>query len=203
MATVTVPNLFVSGTLAKSSEVNANFALLQQFIQNELIQKDGSLAFTAVPSGPALDPTSANQLVRKDYVDGAVKTFVPTWGNVTLGTGGTKDGRYWQIGKAAFIIARFTLGTGGNVTSTIHLDWAGLGPPAAHSDFNLIQAPVATAWADDSNLRHGGVGIFADGLLSRVSRFVGEADAIGWGTTVPFDWAAGNSLRVAVYYTTV
>jgi len=70
MATPTVPYSFVSGTLAKSSEVNANYDALRTFIGTNCVQRDGSVAFTAVPSGPSSDPVSANQFTRKSYVDG-------------------------------------------------------------------------------------------------------------------------------------
>ena len=45
-----------------------------------MIVRDGSKAFTAIPTGPATNPTSANQFARKQYVDDreAVVTAVTT-----------------------------------------------------------------------------------------------------------------------------
>jgi hypothetical protein len=69
MATASVSNTFVSGTAAIAADVNTNFSDITGFINTECIQKDASLAFTSIPSGPATDPTSANQFTRKAYVD--------------------------------------------------------------------------------------------------------------------------------------
>lgn len=69
MATVSVTNTFVDATPAEAAEVNQNFADLVAFIQNNCIQRDGSLAFSAVPSGISSDPTTANEFTRKAYVD--------------------------------------------------------------------------------------------------------------------------------------
>lgn len=63
------PQTYVTGTPATAAAVNANFDYLESFINAEVIQKDASLAFTSVPSGPATDPSSDNQLTRKKYVD--------------------------------------------------------------------------------------------------------------------------------------
>lgn len=72
MATAAVTYTFSNGTNADATKVNTNFTDLVSFINAELIQKDASVAFTAVPSGPASNPTTDNQLVRKKYVDDLV-----------------------------------------------------------------------------------------------------------------------------------
>lgn len=69
MATASVPYTFAPSTLILSSEVNGNFAELVSFLNTEVIHKDASVAFTAVPSGPATDPSSDNQLVRLAYMN--------------------------------------------------------------------------------------------------------------------------------------
>lgn len=61
---------FAASTLAVASEVNTNFSDLVTYINNNVILKDASVAFTNVPSGPATDPSADNHLVRKEYVDG-------------------------------------------------------------------------------------------------------------------------------------
>lgn len=70
MATLSLPYTLIPDTLAKASEVQGNLDAIKSFVQAEAVQKDASVAFTAVPSGPATDPSSANQLARKSYVDG-------------------------------------------------------------------------------------------------------------------------------------
>lgn len=69
MTTVSVPNNFSNNTAADAEEVDANFAALVSYINTHCVLKDASVAFTAVPSGPASDPSSDNQLTRKAYVD--------------------------------------------------------------------------------------------------------------------------------------
>lgn len=69
MATLAVTHTFVDATAAEAAEVNQNFDDVTDFVNTEVIHRDASIAFTSVPSGPASDPSTANQLVRKSYVD--------------------------------------------------------------------------------------------------------------------------------------
>ena len=80
MSAVSKTYTFVPGTDIESSEVNQNFDDLVGYTNAEVIVRDGSKAFTAIPTGPATNPTSANQFARKQYVDDreAVVTAVTT-----------------------------------------------------------------------------------------------------------------------------
>lgn len=69
MATLSVTYSFVPLTLAESSEVNQNFQDVVTFVNGSVMHRDASSAFTAVPSGPATNPSTDNQLTRKRYVD--------------------------------------------------------------------------------------------------------------------------------------
>ena len=62
---------FVPGTPIESDQANQNFDDLVNYTNEEVIVRDASQAFTAIPSGPGIDPTSPNQFVRKQYVDNA------------------------------------------------------------------------------------------------------------------------------------
>ena len=64
-----VPNNFTAGTPAVADDVDANFAAVVNWINANAVHLDASKAFANVPSGPATDPTSDNQLTRKAYVD--------------------------------------------------------------------------------------------------------------------------------------
>lgn len=68
----TVPNSFTDGTATSAPAMNANFTAILNWINTNAVHLDGTKAFTAVPSGPATDPTTANQLTRKAYVDAKV-----------------------------------------------------------------------------------------------------------------------------------
>lgn len=65
---VSVPNDFVAGTLILSDNVDANFQALVSYINNNVVLKDGSVAFTGAPSY-ASDPSGDNDLIRKGYAD--------------------------------------------------------------------------------------------------------------------------------------
>lgn len=65
-------NTFVPGTDIEAAKVNQNFDDLVGYMNSSLMTKDGGTAFTGIPSGPATYPTTANQLTRKQYVDGVL-----------------------------------------------------------------------------------------------------------------------------------
>lgn len=75
---VSITNTFIPGTDIESAEVNQNFTDLKDYIDTYVITRDGSTAFTAIPSGPGTDPSSANQFTRKQYVDNSVSTVAGT-----------------------------------------------------------------------------------------------------------------------------
>lgn len=67
-ANVAVTYNFVAGNPAVADNVDQNFADIVTWINTNAVHLDGSKAFTGAPSYAA-DPTSANQLARKSYVD--------------------------------------------------------------------------------------------------------------------------------------
>lgn len=92
MPTAAVTYNFVPETTILASEANTNFANLVNFLNSNVIQKDASLAFTNIPSGPASDPSSANQFTRKAYVDAAITTGVATAVKVIAHDNSTSSG---------------------------------------------------------------------------------------------------------------
>jgi hypothetical protein len=75
-ANVSVPNNFVAGTPAVADDVDANFSALVNWINTNAVHLDAAKAFTNVPSGPAVNPTAADHLTRKAYVDAKADTRV-------------------------------------------------------------------------------------------------------------------------------
>lgn len=70
MSTLTKPYAFTAGTYAVAQQVNSDFDAVFGWINGGgAIWSDGSVAFSVVPTGPAVDPTTDNQLARKAYVD--------------------------------------------------------------------------------------------------------------------------------------
>lgn len=71
MSAVSKSYTFTPGTDIQSAQANQNFDDIVGYVNSEVIVRDGSKAFTATPSGPGTDPTTANQFARKQYVDTA------------------------------------------------------------------------------------------------------------------------------------
>jgi len=74
MATLAVTNTFVDATAAEAAEVNENFDDVVGFVNTQVIHRDASIAFTAIPTGPTSDATTANQFVRKAMLDSEAST---------------------------------------------------------------------------------------------------------------------------------
>ena len=88
MATASVNYVFANGTNADGTQVNSNFSSVVNFLNTETVQRDASIAFTAIPSLPATDPTTDNQAVRKAYVDNYTPAGVITqYGGASAPTG--------------------------------------------------------------------------------------------------------------------
>jgi hypothetical protein len=73
MSAVSKTYTFVPETDIEAAKVNQNFDDLVSYTNAEVIVRDASKAFTAIPSGPGTDPTSPDQFARKQYVDQRVK----------------------------------------------------------------------------------------------------------------------------------
>jgi hypothetical protein len=72
MPAAAVTYSFTPATTIVAAQMNQNFDDVISWLNTNAIQKDATVAFTAVPSGPATDPASANQYARKQYVDTTV-----------------------------------------------------------------------------------------------------------------------------------
>jgi len=83
MTAVSKTYTFVPGTPIESDQANQNFDDLVNYTNSEVIVRDASKAFTAIPSGPATDPTSDNQFARKKYVDDKDATITTSVTNLT------------------------------------------------------------------------------------------------------------------------
>lgn len=87
MPLIVKPHTFIDGTDAVAAEVNSDFDTLYTWVNTQGIHRDGTLAFTAHPSGPSSDPSADNQYARKAYVD--VPRFAASASGTLFGTGGT------------------------------------------------------------------------------------------------------------------
>lgn len=134
-ANVGVTYNFVSGTPAIADNVDQNFTDLVTWINANAVHLDASKAFTAVPSGPAADPTSANELTRKAYVDGKFTTCTsgarpssPSVGALIFETDTSRvrvwTGSLWQLLSGAQAVSATGTGIVGTTSpSTITLTY--------------------------------------------------------------------------------
>lgn len=111
MGSVTKQHNFAWGEDANPDHVNENFDDVYSFVNTQVIQKDASVAFSAIPSGPALDPTTDNQYSRKKYVDDKTTAV-----DNKLLTRPTISGDNNQIVKAAEVLV--SLDANGEATVT-------------------------------------------------------------------------------------
>lgn len=82
---LSIPNTLANNTNADATKVQQNFDEIATYVNTNVVLKDASVAFTAVPSGPAANPTTDNQLARKKYVDDSIAA-------VNLSVGGDLSG---------------------------------------------------------------------------------------------------------------
>lgn len=111
-ANVSVPNTFSNATTADAAQVNANFAALVAWINTNAVHLDGSKAFTAVPSGPATNPTDVNHLTRKAYVDGFFPVVTANIADASISTAKLQDSAVTAIKLAAGSVSNAKLATG-------------------------------------------------------------------------------------------
>jgi hypothetical protein len=111
MATAQVTYSFAPQTLIEAHEANTNFSDLVQFLNLQVMHRDASAAFSNVPSGPAgQNPTNADHLVRKGYVDMPVLDATSS-GSVSNSTGPTNLG-----GWSASISKDISITSSGRIT---------------------------------------------------------------------------------------
>lgn len=121
--------------------------------------------------------------------------WTPNWVNVTLGTGATNNGWWWRIGREINWCVDLTLGTGGDVSGVIEMDYdAGMPEPEA----TMVAAFVCAVWANiTTSTRYAGTAI---GDADGITRFVSNGTATGWNASQPGDWQASSALRAQGKY---
>ena len=103
-----LPNTITNGQPHDGALVQQNFEAIRDNANNNLVNKDGSIAFTQPQAG--VTPVSASHLVTKDYVDTRLSgptAYTPAWTSSgtqpNLGTTGTASGQWWQIGNNLYV----------------------------------------------------------------------------------------------------
>lgn len=133
-ANVAVTYNFVAGNPAVADNVDQNFADIVTWINTNAVHLDGSKAFTGAPSYGS-DPTSANQLARKAYVDtkmsavtSTTRPAAPVSGQMILETDKKRvrvwDGSAWLLVSGAMHAGASNTGTSVANTVTATLTFA-------------------------------------------------------------------------------
>jgi microcystin-dependent protein len=151
---VSVPNTFVAGTSIVAAQANANFAALTTWINTNTVTTDGLVPFTGIPSGPAADPTTANQLARKAYVDGIIPVgmIAPYGGSAAPAGWLLCDGS--AISRATYAALFTAIGTAygiGNGTTTFNLpDFRGKFPVGRDPGVAIVDTLGETGGSRDA-----------------------------------------------------
>lgn len=135
------------------------------------------------------------------FASEASTAFVPSFGAVTLGTGGIKWGQYFKIGRLVVGIAGFRLGTGGNVTGALEYS----APIGTVADY--ISAAGVTGWITagrcfdiSANVVFSGMGQITDS--GTITDWATAGFSATWDATAPFNWDTNDSLQTIFFYET-
>lgn len=147
MATLILANTFVALTTAESAKVNENFGDVVSFLNTQVAHLDGSQAFSGIPSGPATDPTTANQFSRKAYVDARSSNADNlASGTVAVARGGT--------GRNSVTAGTYLKGAGTGALAEVSAATVvgeGLGVKAADLGRRLYYGLATLTWAGGSD----------------------------------------------------
>lgn len=159
MATASVTYSFVANTLIESAKANTNFNDLVSFINSNLIQKDASVAFTAIPSGPASDPTTANQFARKAYVDAVGAALPHLMGTPSSSTSTSTFGTSTAAISSTGVSATYTYGR-----KYLFLGMATFGMVGSSNGYILSLYEGGLVSRLDQNNQAVGLGLTANGM---------------------------------------
>jgi hypothetical protein len=114
--------------------------------------------------------------------------YTPTFANVTLGTGGTKYGRYLAFGKLCVGVGGFTLGTGGVLTGTLTMTL-----PFTAGTVGADWIFAGRGYDASATVGVSGLGVILDG--ETIGKNIVTIGNNFWAAATPFTWAAGDTFR--------
>ena len=95
MASLNLPNTIDANTTADALEVQQNFDVVESYVNNDVIRRDGAVAMNA-PLTLAGDPTTDNQAANKGYVD----VLMPV-GTIMMFAGNSAPTGAWRLCNGA------------------------------------------------------------------------------------------------------
>ena len=157
---------------------------------------------TATAGSTALTAAFWNEQVRDNLaifneISAGWTTWTPvlqTGGvNVTLGSGSTSTGRYLRLGNIVFGEFYIKFGTSGVSVGAGTMSLQALPVTATgQSEANMV---IGSCWATDAT------GNMVIGVFSVARNFISDGPGnYVWTQTVPFTWAANDSIRCSFTY---
>lgn len=92
MSTFVLPQTISNGTTGDADAVMADLVAIRDWINTQLVAKDGTPTFTGFPSLPSVTPSAANDAAPKGYVDTNDADRIKTNNANTLVRRGTASG---------------------------------------------------------------------------------------------------------------
>lgn len=153
-------------------------------------------------TGIAAGAITPEKLVSGAGTSWAWQSWTPTLTNMAIGTGGSAEltGKYIQIGKTVFFRLKIVLGTSGQSVGSNAVFSL---PVTANSGY-LVGAPIGQNVAFDQPPGYYPGPVFIASTTTAQFIFlnssINPAAASGTSSTIPFAWAAGDSLFVTGEY---
>jgi hypothetical protein len=119
--------------------------------------------------------------------------YTPTFTNLTLGTGGTRFGRYLAFGKLVAGVGGFTLGTGGGLAGTLTMSLPFTAGTTGADWIFAGRGYDASALSGAS-----GLGVVLDG--ETIGKNIVTIGNNFWSAAVPWTWASGDTFRSIFVY---
>ena len=147
MPASSVPNTFVTGTQVIATAWNENFAALVAWLNTYAIQKDASVAFTALPSIPTTTPTLDAHVSSRKYVNDTARSKSDITVVVSIAPGSNLDSATTDVETDWFTLVASQLIPSWAVKCYIDMSvlaaWAPTAVPAATQAFIKIGSLTA------------------------------------------------------------
>lgn len=145
LTNVTITGTTNTAAITASGTVTAANLTTTGTVTGGALTVSGAVNFAAIPVGPVADPTNANQLTRKAYVDAQINASAANRASYETGTFNTSSGKITDFDQNAWfnlVVTPFiTIGSGDRFRVTVNLAGigTGFGSPSCYVDARLVR----------------------------------------------------------------